>query len=401
MVTSFDSLKRRDAEFICHTYGRYPLDVVRAKGSRVWSSDGKEYIDLLTGIAVTGLGHCNDEITEVIREQAGRLVHTSNLVYQKEQIDLAEKLLSTAHFGKVFFCNSGAEANEAAIKVARRYMQKVRKIDATEIITLKNAFHGRTLGTVAATGQPAYQDGFAPMPSGFVQVPWGNLKALEAAITPRTVGVLAEIVQGESGIFPMPAEYAEGIEALCRSNGILFIADEVQTGLCRSGHFWSFQHFGLKPDIASCAKAIANGLPMGAMMATDEVAQAFEPGTHGTTFGGNALISAVACKVLDIMRRDKLDERAGRVGESCRTKLSAVAGRHPGAVAEIRGMGLLIGIELTDHGKEVWRKLLEKGFLLNLSHDRVLRLLPALTIDEADLDAFAAALDEVLSSIAF
>ncbi|MBR5735016.1 MAG: aspartate aminotransferase family protein, partial [Desulfovibrionaceae bacterium] len=349
MVTPFESLKQRDAAFICHTYGRYPLDVARAKGSRVWSSDGREYIDLLTGIAVTGLGHCNDEVTEVIREQAGKLVHTCNLVYQKEQIDLAEKLLSTAHFGKVFFCNSGAEANEAAIKIARRYMQKVRKTDATDIITLKNAFHGRTLGTVAATGQPAYQDGFAPMPGGFVQVPWGDLKALEAAITPRTVGVLAEIVQGESGILPMPAEYAKGIEALCRAKGILFIVDEVQAGMCRSGRFWSFQRFGLKPDVISCAKAIANGLPMGAMMATDEVAQAFEPGTHGTTFGGNALISAVACKVIDIMRRDKLDERADRVGEACRARLRAVAERHPGAVAEVRGMGLLIGIELTGH----------------------------------------------------
>ncbi len=397
MSNAFELLKEREANLLCHTYGRYPIDVARAKGSRLWSADGKEYIDLLTGIAVTSLGHCNDELTETICEQARKLVHVSNLFYQKEQLDLAERLLSTAHFNKAFFCNSGAEANEGAIKMARRFMQRIRKTDAFQIITLKNAFHGRTLGTLAATGQPDYQDGFTPMPEGFIQIPWGDLDALRAAITPRTAAVLVEVVQGESGIRPMSADYARGIEAICREHGILFLVDEVQAGMCRSGKFWSFQHFGLTPDIISSAKAIANGLPIGAILAREEVAEAFSAGTHGTTFGGGPLVTAVGCKVIDIMRRDRLDERAARLGNDMRAKLQEVASRHPGKIAEVRGLGLLIGIELSVPGKDVWMKLIEKGFALNLSHGTVLRLLPALTIDEADLDAFVTALDEVLA----
>lgn len=393
---SLAAIKAREESLLCHTYGRYPLSVTRAQGSRLWDLDGREYVDLLSGIAVTSLGHCNEELAEVMAKQARTLVHVSNVVYQQEQLDLAERLLDLSHCEKAFFCNSGAEANEAMIKLARRYMQRVRNTGAFEIITLEGAFHGRTLATLAATGQAKYQDGFAPLPEGFIQVPWGDLAALEAAITPRTAAIMAEMIQGESGIHPMSPDYAHGIEALCRKHNILLLVDEVQCGMFRTGRPWAFQHFNLKPDIVSCAKALANGLPMGAIMTTNEVAQGFVPGMHATTFGGTPLVSAVACKVVDIMRRDKLDERAARLGNAFMARLREVADRVPGRIKAVRGMGLMIGVELAFPGHEVWAALLERGFVLNLAHERVLRLLPALTIDEADLNAFAAALEDVL-----
>ncbi len=388
MSESLERFREREQQLLCRTYSRYPLSVVRAKGARLWDADGREYVDLLAGIAVTGLGHCNEEIAEVIARQARKLIHVSNLFYQEEQLDLAQRLLDLSHCEKAFFCNSGAEANEAMIKLARRYMKRVRNSDAFEILTLKGAFHGRTLATLAATGQPKYQDGFDPLPEGFVQVPWGDLAALEAAVTPRTAAIMAEMVQGESGIHPMSPDYARGIEALCRKHGLLLLVDEVQSGMYRTGRPWAFQHFDIRPDIVSCAKALANGLPMGAIMATSEVAQAFTPGMHATTFGGSALVSAVACKVLDIMRRDRLDERAARLGEAFMSRLRDVATRLPGRIREVRGLGLMIGVELAFPGHEVWAALLDRGFVLNLAHERVLRLLPALTIDEADLNAF-------------
>ena len=396
MALTFDAIKAKEEQLLCRTYGRYPLDVERARGSRLYNAAGREYVDLLTGIAVTSLGHCNEELAEVMTAQAHKLVHVSNLFYQQEQLELAERLLSQGHFGKAFFCNSGAEANEAAIKLARRYMQKVKGVDAFEVITLESAFHGRTLGTVAATGQARFQDGFAPIPTGFRQVAWGDLNALEEAITPRTAALLVEIVQGEGGIRPMSAEYAQGLAALCRAKGILLMTDEVQAGLCRTGRFWSFQHFGVTPDVTTSAKALANGLPMGAMLATDEAARGFVTGSHATTFGGGAFVSAVAAKTIEIMVRDNLAERAARLGAALRARLEQVKTRVPDSIAEVRGMGLMIGVELAFPGQKVWNTLLERGFVMNLSHERVLRLLPALTIDEADLTAFADTLEDVL-----
>lgn len=397
MSEHFEALKQREESLLCRTYGRYPLSVVRAKGSRLWDVDGKEYVDLLAGIAVTDLGHCNEELAEVMATQARKLVHVSNLFYQEEQLALAEKLLGTCHMGKAFFCNSGAEANEACIKLARRYMQKVKRREAYEVITFTGCFHGRTLATVAATGQERFQDGFKPIPDGFLQVPWGDMDALRAAVTPRTAAVLIEMVQGEGGIRPMTQPYAQAIEALCREKDILFMVDEVQAGMGRTGKFWAFQHFGIRPDILSTAKALANGLPMGAMLATDEVARGFEAGSHASTFGGGALLSAVAGKVVDIMLRDALPEKAARLGADFMEQVRGIASRIPGAIKEVRGMGLMIGIDLQKPGKPVWEELLRRGFVCNLTQNTVLRLLPALTIDAADLDAFARTLESILS----
>lgn len=396
MSTSFEKLKSREETLLCRTYGRYPLAIARGEGARLYDFEGKEYIDLLAGIAVTNIGHCRPELADVMAEQARKLVHVSNLFYQEEQLDLAEKILATCHFNKAFFCNSGAEANEAAIKICRRYAQRVKGRDAGEIITFTGAFHGRTLATVAATGQAKFADGFAPIPQGFKQVAWGDLKALEAAISDNTAGVLVEVVQGEGGIRPMTEEFAKGVERICREKDILFMVDEIQTGLCRTGKFWAHQLFDLKPDVMTCAKALANGLPMGAMLCTDEVSKGFEPGSHATTFGAGATMSAVAAKVIDIMVEDKLDERAAELGEYAMNQFRQIGQRIPGSIEEVRGYGLMIGIVLAEDGKDIWEALISRGFILNLTQERVLRLVPPLVLTKEDIDLFAQSLEELL-----
>lgn len=398
MSTKLDALKKREEALLCRTYGRYPLAVSRASGARLYDFDGKEYVDLLAGIAVTNVGHCRPELADVAAEQARKLVHVSNLFYQEEQLVLAEKLLATNHFSKVFFCNSGAEANEAAIKLARRYTQRVRGKDAGEIITFTGAFHGRTLATVAATGQAKFQDGFAPIPQGFRQVEWGNLDALREAIGPQTAAVLVEVIQGEGGVRPMTEAFAKGVQAICREKDILFMVDEIQTGLCRTGKFWAFQHFDFTPDVVTSAKALANGLPMGAMMTSDEVSKGFEPGSHATTFGAGATMSAIAAKVIDIMQDEKLAERAAELGEYAMGLFRAIGERIPGSIAEVRGKGLMIGVVLGFPGQDIWKSLMAKGFVLNLTQERVLRLVPPLVIAREDIDAFAAALEELLAA---
>ena len=398
MSQAFAAVKAGEESLLCRSYSRYPLAIVRGKGARLWDVDGKEYVDLLAGIAVTALGHCNDEICAALEAQSHKLWHVSNLFYQEEQLELARLLLSTSHHSKAFFCNSGAEANEACIKLARRYMRSVKKRDAYEIITLEGCFHGRTLGSLAATGRESLSNGFTPLPEGFKQVPANDLAAMEAAITPATAAVLVEVVQGEGGIVPLPADYLHGVEALCRKHDILLMCDEVQAGLCRTGKFWAFQNYGLTPDIISMAKSLANGLPMGAMLATDEVAQGFEAGSHATTFGGGALVSAVAAKTVEIMLRDHLSERAGALGEHMKEQLAALQQRVPGKIREVRGLGLMLGIELTVSGKDVWEELLRRGYICNLSHGVTLRLLPPLNIEQADLDSFVATLEDILKA---
>jgi acetylornithine aminotransferase len=393
-MNTFERIKKKEEALLCRTYNRYPVAVERGLGSRLWDFDGREYIDLLTGIAVTGLGHCHPEITEVIAAQAKKLLHVSNLLYQQEQLELAKRLLATSHFSKVFFSHSGADANEAAIKLARRYQQRVKNRYAYEVITFSGCFHGRSLATIAATGQARFQDGFAPMPEGFTQIPFGDPQALEAAISDVTAAVLLEMIQGEGGVRPVTPEFAQAVARICRERNVLFLVDEVQAGMGRTGKWWSFQHFDVQPDIISVAKSLANGLPMGAMLATDEAAQGFVTGSHASTCGGGALVSAVAAKVLDIMERDKLVSRAAKLGDWAMNRFRAVAGNCPGSIVEVRGYGLLLGIELAFPGKDLWTRLLQRGFILSLTQEKVLRLLPALTIDQDDLECFAQALEE-------
>ena len=282
------------------------------------------------------------------------------------------------------------------MKLARRYMRSVKQRDAFEIITLGNCFHGRTLGALAATGRESLSDGFTPLPEGFAQVPAGDLAALEAAISGKTAAVLLECVQGEGGVLPLPAEYLKGVEALCRKKDILLLCDEVQAGMGRTGKFWAFQNYDIRPDAISVAKSLANGLPMGAMLATSEAARGFVAGSHATTFGGGALVSAVAAKTIEIMQRDGLVERAGQLGAQVRAEAEALMRRLPGKIREVRGLGLMIGIELCEDGTEVWKELIRRGFICNLSHGVTLRLLPPLNVDKADLDAFLAVLEDIL-----
>jgi acetylornithine aminotransferase len=397
-MPAFQEIRERTDKVMCRTYARYPIGVSRARGSRIWDFAGREYVDLLAGIAVTAVGHCNPEVGRVMSAQLKKLTHVSNLFYQEEQVLLAEKLLSTAHCSRVFFCNSGAEANEAAIKLARRYFQKVRGEGRYGVITLSGCFHGRTLATVAAGGQLRLQDGFMPMPEGFSQVEAGRLDLLERAVRPESAAVMLEVVQGEGGVNRLDGEFLRGVEALCREMGLLFIVDEVQSGLGRTGKWWSFQHYGLRPDILTSAKALANGAPMGAMLCTEEASRGFEAGSHASTFGGNALCSAAALAVLEILERKKLPARAASLGAWAQKRFRAVAAGHPGSIREVRGLGLFMGIELACPGRPVWEKLLENGFIVNLTQERVLRLLPALTIARADLEAFARTLDKILAA---
>ena len=400
MSERLNLLKERESRLMCRTYLRYPLGIVRGKGARLWDVDGREYVDLLAGIAVIGLGHCPDEIADVMAQQARKLVHVSNLFYQEEQLQYAEKLLATSHADKVFFCNSGAESNEAAIKLARRWQRTVRKRDAWEVVSFENCFHGRTLATLAATGK--HTEGFEPVTEGFRRVPWGDLEALEKALTPQTAAVLAEAIQGEGGIYPLTQEYADGMASLCKEKGVLLICDEVQAGMGRSGKWWSFQHYGLKPDIFTSAKSMANGLPLGAMMCTDEASLGFDFGSHATTFGGGALVTAVALKVLEIMERDGLVQRAADVGGRALERFRRLQERMPDLISDVRGRGMLMGIQLTvpqEKAKTVWSMLLERGFILNLTYGSTLRLLPPLVVEEADLEDFTETLEDVLKKV--
>ncbi|MBT8763424.1 aspartate aminotransferase family protein [Desulfohalobiaceae bacterium Ax17] len=396
-MNKFNIIKTKEKKLHCPTYGRYPLAVKKAKGYKLYDFDGQEYIDLLAGISVCNLGHSHPEIVQVIKEQAEKLIHVSNLFYQEEQLGLAERLLGTTHLNRAFFCNSGAEANEGAIKLARRYMQKIKNKDKFEIITLAGSFHGRTLATLTATGQDKLKEGFSPYPTGFKIVPFNDITALKNGISEHTAAIMLEVIQGEGGVRPLHSEYLVQVQNICRENDLLFIIDEVQTGLARTGKFWAHQHYNLKPDIVTSAKALGNGLPIGALLTTQEISEAFGPGSHGTTFGGNALICKVAEKVVEIILRDNLAEQTKDKGQFCLNIFSEIKDEFPDLIAEVRGAGLMLGIELTIPGHEIWNKLLKKGFVLNLTQEKVLRLLPPLIIPEEELVGFAQALKGILA----
>ncbi len=396
---NYEEIVAMEKRLLFPTYLRYPLALVRGQGCRLYDVHGKEYIDMLAGISVCNLGHAHPEISQVICEQSKRLLHVSNLFYTREQLELARSLLSFGNFQKVFFCNSGAEANEAAIKLARRYMQEIRGEARFEIITLEGSFHGRTLATLSATGQAKVKEGFSPLVEGFVTVPPGDIDALIEAITPHTAAIMLEVIQGEGGVKVMDQDFLRQIQHICHRMGLLLIVDEVQTGMARTGSFWAHSQFHISPDIITCAKALANGLPMGAMLSTEEVSQGFAPGSHATTFGGSPLVSAVANKVLEIIERDGLIEHSKKMGEMLKQMLTGLQERHPHIIAEVRGKGLMIGMELKKWAKDIFSSLLEEGFICNLAQGNVLRLLPPLIISPEEISLFVEALDKVLSSL--
>lgn len=379
-------------KYVMNTYGRLPIVIDKGEGCYVWDLDGNRYLDLVAGIAVNSLGHSHPAVTKAIQEQCGKLLHCSNLYWIENQVKLAKLLVEKSGLGKAFFCNSGAEANEAAIKLARKWGNG----EKYHIITMQKSFHGRTLGSLAATAQEKYQKAFRPLPEGFSAVPLGDLEALEKEIRPETCAIMLEPIQGESGIHVPSKEYMQGVQALCRKHHILLILDEVQTGLGRTGKAFAFQNFGLEPDIISLAKAIANGVPMGAIVAKTEVADCFQPGDHATTFGGTPIASAAGFAACSILLEDDFLANVQEVGQYFREQLQGIAERHSGMIQEVRGMGLMIGCELTGSAKDAAARLLEQGVLVNSIGDHVLRFVPPLVISKEQIDNFIAVLEPIL-----
>ncbi len=390
--------ERGEAVFI-GTYSRYPLAMVKGAGCRLYDADGREYLDFLSGIAVTALGHCHPAVTEAIRRQAGEYLHVSNLFHMAPQIELAELLTGHSFAEKVFLCNSGAEANEAAIKLARIHAGPGRY----RIISLAGSFHGRTLATVAATGQLKFHQGFEPLPEGFVHAPFGDLDALAAMIDETTCAILCEPLQGEGGVRPLTADYLRGIRELCDRHDLLLIFDEIQTGIGRTGSLFAYQQLGIVPDILSAAKALGNGLPIGAILTTNAIAAAFTPGTHASTFGGNPVAAAAAVATLEvILAAGFLDTVIAR-GAYLRNALTGLQQRFPQWVDTVRGMGLMVGAVLTSQaaaqGPEIVQRMLERGCIINFAGNVALRFVPPLIVTEAEIDQLIAILGEVLAEM--
>ncbi|HNR29810.1 MAG TPA: acetylornithine transaminase [Candidatus Hydrogenedentes bacterium] len=392
-----DEIKALNDQYVINTYGARKLALTRGEGVTLWDADGKEYLDCFAGIAVTNLGHCHPAVTEAICEQARKLVHVSNLYYIEPQVRLAE-LLSTQCFAtKWFFCNGGAEANEAAIKLARRYWAQKGTPRGT-IVTAEQSFHGRTLATITATGQPKYQQGFEPLPKGFKYVLFNDVAALDQALTPDVGAVLLEPLQGEGGVRVPDPEYLAQVRQLCDSKNVLLIFDEVQTGMGRTGRFLAHQHYGVTPDIITLAKGLANGVPIGAMGCTDDAASGFSPGMHACTFGGNPLSAAAALATVSVITAPGFLENARAVGEYFFQRLRETATQHTG-IAEVRGMGLMIGVELQEAVAPLVDKLLEAGIICGPAGPKVLRFVPPLIIGAEHVDRVIAVLSAALGEL--
>ena len=392
-----EEIKALSDQFVMGTYKRNPIALVKGKGVKVWDANGKEYLDLLAGIAVCSLGHSNPKVVAAIRKQAGILGHTSNLYYNEIQARVAETLVKNSFAEKVFFCNSGAEANEAAIKLARRYA--FEKMDGRyELITMENSFHGRTLATITATGQKKFQLGFEPLPDGFKYVPFNDAAALEAAISDKTCGVMLEPIQAEGGVNIPAPEYLRAVREICDSKGLLLILDEVQTGMGRTGSLFAYEQFGIKPDIMTLAKALGNGFPVGAMLATDPVASVLVPGTHASTFGGNYLAMSACLASLDCLLNDGVLENCCAAGEHFLKKLRGLKRKHK-SISAVRGMGLIVAVDTSADCFEIVGKCLEKGLLVNCTSATTLRFVPPLTIRKSEINKAVGILDEVFSEL--
>ena len=383
-------------QVIIKTYGRYPVAFVRGQGSTVWDADGKSYTDFLTGIAVCVLGHCHPRVVEAITKQAQTLLHVSNFYHTLPQTDVATFLSEHAFGGKSFFCNSGAEANEAALKIARKYSHDRHDESRTDIITTTNSFHGRTLGTVAATGQEKVRKGFEPTLPGFTYVTYGDLGAMEQAMTERTCAVLVEPIQGEGGIVIPPQGYLEGLRRMCDQRDVLLMFDEVQTGIGHTGYYFGYQHEGVVPDVMTLAKGLGGGLPIGVMMAKAHVAEALGPGTHGSTFGGNPVSCSAALAVLQTIEDEHLLDHVQEIGAYFVDGLKRLQKKYA-FITEVRGRGLMVAAELDRPGGHMVMKALERGYLINCTVDCVLRFLPPLIVTQQEVDGLLATLDTIFA----
>ncbi len=382
-------------ENIMNTYRRFPVVLVKGSGARVWDINGKDYLDFVAGIAVCSLGHSHPGVTAAVKEQVDQLTHVSNLYYTEPQAKLAKSLVDHSFADKVFFCNSGAEANEAAIKLARKYAHENMGPDKFELITMKDSFHGRTMATITATGQEKFQFGFTPLLAGFHYVPFNDLKALESAISSKTCGVMLEPVQGEGGVNIPDDDYLASVRDICDRHGILLILDEVQTGMGRTGKLFAYEHSGIKPDIMTLAKALGNGFPVGAMLATDKIARSFVPGNHASTFGGNLLAMAAANAVMQIIFQENILENCEKIGNYFLSELKKLQQKSK-IIREVRGKGLMLAAQLDIEAADLVSACMKKGLLINSTGGKTLRFVPPLIITTREVDQALQVLEEVM-----
>lgn len=382
-------------KYLMNTYPRLPVVLSRGEGCWVFDEKDRPYLDFVSGIAVNNLGHCNPEVVAAIREQVGRLMHVSNLYHIDRQVELARLLVDRGFPGKVFFCNSGAEANETAIKLVRKYARERDGAERYEILTMEGSFHGRTLASLTATGQPKYQKGFEPLVPGFSYVPFDDLPALEKAMTSKTAAVMLEPVQGEGGVrYPKPG-YLSEVRRLCDAHGALLVLDEVQTGMGRTGRFFAYEWEAIQPDLITLAKGLGGGFPIGATLATREIAAAFVPGSHASTFGGNPLACSAAIAAVTRLSRPETLEHCLRMGSYLLDRLRVLQRSRP-VIREVRGRGLLIGVELAVEALPIVERALTEGVLLNRTLERVLRLVPPLIVTEKEIDTLIGVLEKIL-----
>ena len=382
-------------ENIMNTYKRFPIVLVKGSGVKVWDVNGKEYLDFVAGIAVCNLGHSHPQVIAAVKEQLENLTHVSNLYYTEPQAQLAKLLVYNSFADKVFFCNSGAEANEAAIKLARKYAHENMGPDKFELITMKDSFHGRTMATITATGQEKFQFGFTPLLEGFTYVPFNDLQALEARISNKTCGIMVEPIQGEGGVNIPDTQYLARMREICDRHGILLIVDEVQTGMGRTGELFAYEHSGIKPDIMTLAKALGNGFPIGAMLATNKIAKAFIPGNHASTFGGSPLATAAANATVKTMLHEGILEHCRKIGDYFLLQLKKLQQKHK-IIKEVRGKGLMLAAQLNIESGDIVNECLQRGFLIISAGDRTLRFVPPLIITTQDIDQATKVLDEVM-----
>jgi acetylornithine/N-succinyldiaminopimelate aminotransferase len=368
--------------FVINTYTRTPIVIVKGKGLKVWDIDGNEYLDFFPGWAVSGLGHCHPKVVNAVRNYLKKIIHVPNNYYNILQAKLAQKIVEHSFKGKVFFCNSGAEANEAAIKLVRAYGNAKGKY---EIITMKDSFHGRTLATLTATGQAKYQKGFEPLPTGFKIISFNNIEALEDNLTDKTGGIMLELIQGEGGINVADEDYIKGVREICDKRDIVLIFDEVQTGMGRTGKMFCFEHYGVKPDIMTLAKSLGGGLPIGAMVAAQKFADVLKPGMHASTFGGSPVVCAAGLAVFDAIKRERLLSNVQEMGAYMMERLDELKKKKT-IVSQIRGKGLMVGIELIIEGKDIIEKCYKAGLLINCTHENILRLMPGIIVTKSQID---------------
>lgn len=394
-----EELLRDSKKYIMNTYNRFPIVIIKGRGALVYDTDGKEYLDFVSGIAVCNLGHCHPKVTVAFQKQAQRLIHISNLYHNEPQIKLARLLVENSFADKVFFCNSGAEANEAAIKLVRKYAKEKLNGSRYEIITMEKSFHGRTMATITATGQEKVQKGFEPLLPGFKYVPFNNIDAVKKAINKKTAAVMVEPIQGEGGVNIPDNDYLKKLRRLCNDEGILLVLDEVQTGMGRTGKLFAYEHYSIEPDIMTLAKGLGNGVAIGAMLAKDNVAEVFAPGSHASTFGGNPLACSAAKAALEVIIEDGiLFENCIRMGDYLVKGLKELK-KGFSFIKDLRGKGLLIGMELNIDGKDIVMECIKEGLLISCTMDRILRFLPPLIITKEEIDSMLEILYNVFKRI--